>query len=138
MASTAWRINFDNAAITAAGLAIAVRGVTSVTRRVYNRANVLTPVRTGRLRAANQMRVGVQGLKVQGEVFNDTAYAAPVHDGSKAYVVRPRRKKALRFVIDGEVVFARSARIPARRGRPWIYRAMLEVAAPLGWKVTRQ
>lgn len=127
----------DKAAATAAGKAIARRRVTEVTRRVLNRAIVLTPVDTGNLRAQNRSRIRETATAVTGEVFNNTAYGPPVHEGSRAHTIRPRRRKVLRFVVGGQVVFARSVRIPARRGRPWLYRAMVEVARPLGWKVTR-
>ena len=131
-----FRFEPDRAAIQQAGMAIARRTVTDVTRRVLNRAIILTPVDTGNLRASNQMRVRQQGTKIVGEVINPVTYSGPVHDGSRAYVVRPRRRKALRFVVGGQVVFAKSARIPARRGRPWLLRAMREVAGSLGWTVT--
>jgi hypothetical protein len=127
----------DRAGATAAGMTIARREVVQITRRVYNRANVLTPVDTGRLRAGNQMRVRQTGAQVVGEVFNDVDYGPPVHDGTPARIVRPRRRRALRFVAGGQVVFAAWARLPARRGRPWIYRAMVEVAGRVGWTVTR-
>jgi hypothetical protein len=127
---------FDKAAINRLGLDIARREVTDTTRRVLTRAIVLTPVDTGLLRAANQMRVRVQGLTVTGEVFNPTIYADAVHSGSRAHVVRPRRKKVLRFVVGGQVVFARKVTIPARRGRPWLYRALVEVAKPRGYQVS--
>lgn len=133
-----FRVELDRGAVNREGLGIARRQVVDITRRVLNRAIVLTPVDTGRLRAGNNSRVRQQGLTVVGEVFNDVDYGPAVHDGTAAHVVRPRRRKALRFVVNGEVVFAKSARIPAKRGRPWIYRAMVEVAAPLGWKVTRR
>lgn len=112
------------------------RLVTDTTRRVFNRANVLTPVDTGRLRAGNQSRIRRTSLVVTGEVFNHTSYAAPVHDGSKAYTIRPKRKKVLRFVVGGEVVFAAYARMPARRGRPWIRRALREIAGPEGYRMS--
>ena len=135
--ATNFRIIWNRSQLNAAGMRAAEVHVTDTTRRVLNRAIVLTPVDTGRLRAANQMRVGPRGaLAFVGEVFNPTSYAPPVHDGSKAYIVRPRRKKALRFVVGGQVVFAAYARIPARRGRPWLYRALREVAIPRGYKVT--
>lgn len=153
--------------MTRVALAAATREVTDTTRRVYNRAIVLTPVDTGNLRGQNKMRVlAPHGRQVTGEVFNETSYAAAVHDGHAAYTVRPKPKiitvrakkgqalrfkvggkvifrrsvrmqKPLRFVIGGRVVYAQSARIPAQRGRPWIYRALVEVAGPRGYKITR-
>jgi len=120
-------------AMDAAGLL-----VVDVTRRVLNRAIVLTPVDTGNLRAQNNSRILRTSTSVTGEIFNDTAYAAAVHNGSRAYTIRPRHKKALRWVTKGgDVVFAKSARHKARRGRPWLYRALLEVAGPAGFAVSR-
>ena len=127
----------DPAAARAVGLDAAERVVTDVTRRVFNRAIVLTPVDTGNLRAQNNMRVQRTANGALGEIFNDTSYASAVHNGNRAYTVRPRRRKALRFVAkSGDVVFAKSARIPARRGRPWLTRALQEVAGPAGFTVT--
>lgn len=131
-------VDVDPAASRAVALDAAERVVTDVTRRVFNRALVLTPVDTGNLRAQNNMRVLRTAKGALGEVFNDTAYAAAVHNGNKAYVVRPRRRKALRWVTKGgDVVFAKSARIPARRGRPWLARALQEVAGPAGFTITK-
>lgn len=130
-------IEVNPAAARAVALDQAERVVTDVTRRVFNRAIVLTPVDTGNLRAQNNMRVLRRPTGAVGEVFNDTSYAAAVHNGNKAYTVRPRRRKALRWVTkSGEVVFAKSARIPARRGRPWLARALQEVAGAEGFTLT--
>lgn len=131
-------LTVDRVAAQAVALDTSLAVVTDVTRRVLNRAIVLTPVRTGNLRAHNAMRVLKTGpTQVTGEVFNDTSYAAAVHNGTRAYVVRPVRRKALRWVSKGgDVVFAKSARIPARRGRPWLTRALQEVAIPAGFTVS--
>lgn len=130
-------IDVNPAAARNVALDAAEQLVTNVTRRVFNRAIVLTPVRTGNLRAQNNMRVQRTATGALGEVFNDTSYAAAVHNGNRAYIVRPRRKKALRWVSKGgDVVFAKSARIPARRGRPWLSRALQEVAGAEGFALT--
>lgn len=130
-------LTIDVAEATRVAMRAALRDVTDTTRQVLNRATVLTPVDTGRLRAGNQMRVYQRGNLVVGEVFNETAYARAVHDGTGERTVRPRHKKALKFEYKGSTVFARSVRLPARKGRPWIYRAMVEVAAPRGYQVVR-
>jgi hypothetical protein len=135
--ATAFTLRIDAGTANKVAMAAALALVTDTTRRVLNRATVLTPVDQGRLRAGNQMRVTQSGTRVMGEVFNDTAYAKAVHDGTAAHTVRPRTKKVLRFVVDGEVVFARHANIPARKGRPWLYRALVEIAVPQGYVVTK-
>ena len=134
--ATSYTLTVDHADINRVALTEAQRSVTDTTRRVLNRAIALTPVDTGTLRAHNQMRVRVQGTMAIGEVFNDTEYALAVHDGTRAHTVRPVRAKALRFTVGGRVVFAMWARIPARRGRPWLYRALVEIAVPEGYRVS--
>lgn len=132
----AFRLTIDRAAAARVGGDAALRLVTDVTRRTLNQATIETPVDTGRLRAANQSHVLRSGTVVTGEVFNTTEYAKAVHDGTRAHTVRPVRKKALRFTVGGEVVFSRWARIPARKGRPWLLIALKKVAIPAGFKLT--
>ncbi len=149
--ATSYTLNLDVAQCQAISGDYAFQLVTDTTRRTLNRAIVLTPVRFGNLRGGNRHRVLRRSVSVTtGEVFNEIEYAAAVHDGSKAYTIRPKRKWArtkpkrggkrrrasLRFVVNGEVVFAKSVRMPARRGRPWLLRALREVAGPDGYRIT--
>jgi len=130
----AYKLTIDVGASQAMALDVAERLVLDTTRRTLNRAIVLTPVDTGLLRANNDSRVVRGRSSVTGEVFNNTRYADAVHNGTKAYTVRPRSKKALRWTSkSGEVVFATRARIPARRGRPWLLDALKEIAVPDGF-----
>lgn len=133
MATISFELRIDRPVAQALALDVAEQMVTDTTRRVFNRANILTPVDTGRLRAGNMMRVRREPTQAIGEVFNETSYAAAVHDGSPVRIIRPRAKKALRFVIDGEVIYARKVVMPARKGRPWILRAVREIAVPDGY-----
>ena len=113
----------------------AFREVTTVTRRTFNRANVLTPVDKGRLRAGNQMRVRRIGNNSEGDIFNSTEYAGAVHDGRKQTIIVPSRRKALRWYVAGKPVFATRVVQPARRGRPFLLRALREVAASRGYQI---
>jgi hypothetical protein len=115
------------------GTDYAVVLVTDMTRRILNRGTVMTPVDTGNLRAHNKMRVARMPPGARGEVYNDADYAAAVHNGSGPYTIRPRRKKVLRFVAGGRVVFAQSVRHPGTRARPWLARAAEQVARQEGW-----
>ncbi len=133
----AFKLTIDVPVAEAIAMDVATFIVTDTTRRVLNRAMVLTPVDTGNLRAQNNSHVIRGRTQVVGDVFNNTSYADAVHNGNKAYTVRPRRKKVLRFTgKGGEVVFSRWARIPARRGRPWLLRALSEIAIPDGFRLT--
>lgn len=130
------RLEMDQGATAQIAKDEAYRRVGDCTRRVYNRANVLTPVDTGTLRAGNQMRVSRAAPGARGLVYNDVEYALAVHDGSGPYTIRPRRRKALKFTVDGRTVFARSVRHPGTRGRPWMARAGREGAAASGFSWT--
>ena len=133
----AFTLTLNKATANAVALDVADRFVVDVTRRVLNRAIVLTPVRFGNLRAHNGSRILRRPTQVIGEVFNDAAYAGAVHNGNKAYTIRPRHKKALRWLgKGGEVVFAKSAKRKATRGRPWLLRALQEVAGAEGFTAT--
>lgn len=132
----AYRLTIDVPVAQAIALDVATAVVTDTTRRTLNRAIILTPVDTGNLRAQNNSRVTRSRTSVTGEVFNLTSYAAAVHNGTRAHVVRPRRKKALKFTTKGgDVVYSRWARIPARKGRPWLLDALKEIAIPDGFRL---
>lgn len=134
----AWRITVDRAAANAVARAHATRIVTDVTRATLNRATIGTPVDSGHLRSKNMMRVDQQPTRVVGEVYNGTRYAATVHDGAKPHTIRARRKKMLRFKVGGKTVYAKSVRHPGTRSRPWLYRALVDVATPAGFVVVRR
>jgi Bacteriophage HK97-gp10, putative tail-component len=105
-------------------------------RQVMNRAKVLAPVDTGRLRASIRIeRRTFLGLRARYTIGSDLNYAAMVHDGTRPHVIRPRRAKALRFRVGGRVVFARVVRHPGTRGRPFLDRALREVTAARGYSV---
>lgn len=115
----------------------ATRIVARATAKVAARANVLTPVDTGRLRAANASRIRQLKRRVQGQVYNNTKYASAVHEGAAPHVIRPRKRKALKFTKRGKVIFAAKVNHPGNRGRPWLWRA-LQGLTPDGWKVQRR
>lgn len=128
-------VKLDKGAVDKEAGDLAYREVVRVTRRVFNRGNVLTPVRFGNLRAQNKMRT--RRATLTGEIWNAAEYAEAVHNGTQAYTVVPVKRKALRFVVDGQVVFAKRVRIPARRGRPFLYRALQEIAGQTGYTISK-
>lgn len=51
-----------------------------------------------------------------------------VHNGTPRHPIRPRKRGGvLRFVVDGQVVFARAVNHPGYRGDPYLVNALKEV-----------
>lgn len=98
--------------------------------RVESSAIVRCPVDTGYLRSQHGMSVAPTAAR--GQVYNTAEYAGAVHDGSRRHTVVAAPGKVLRFVAGGEVVYARRATIPARKGNPWLARAGRAVAVAEG------
>lgn len=106
-------------------------------RQVLNRAKVLAPVDTGRLRASGRTEFRrLWTLRPEVRIIFDTDYASFVNDGTRPHVIRPRTAQALRFVVGGRVVFARVVHHPGTRPRPFLDRALREVAAPRGYRIS--
>ena len=105
---------------------------------VVNRAKILCPVDTGRLRASiqGQLKRNIL-LRPRFEVGSNVEYAPYVNDGTRPHIIRPRTARALRFVVGGQVVFARVVHHPGTRAQPFLDRALREIAAPRGYNVTR-
>ena len=135
MARAQIRLDLNAGAINRLGLVEARRRVADMTRATFNRANVLTPVDTGRLRVGNNMRVYTAGLIAYGEVFNQVEYAAAVHNGARPRKIVPRTKKALKFTVNGQTIFAKSVNWPGMRPQPWLTKAMVETAPRYGFTV---
>lgn len=133
-----WTVRINRAAMNAVARQHATRLVTDITRKTLIAADITTPTRSGRLRAGNRMRVEQQPGRVVGEVHNNTRYAAAVHDGSKPHIIRPRRKKVLRFKVGARIVYARLVNHPGTKAQPWLYNALVRVARPAGFRITRR
>lgn len=112
-----------------------VAAMTAMTREIEAQAKIRAPVDTGNLRASITSAVTVTPTRVTASVVAPVAYAAAVHDGTAARVVRPVRARVLRFSVGNRVVFAMSARIPATRGRPFLSDALVAVAPRYGFDV---
>jgi phage gpG-like protein len=80
--------------------------------------------RSGRLARSVQTKVVTSGDNVTGVVASDLYYGRFQESGATP---KPRRRRFMRFMVDGRQVFARRTRIPAR---PWLRPAVLE-AGPL-------
>ena len=103
-------------------------------RQVVNRAKILAPVRTGRLRSSIRAEPPVFfSLRGKVSVGSDLEYAAAVNDGSRPHIIRPRRAQVLRFSVGGRIVFAKVVHHPGTKGTHFLDRALREVAAQRGY-----
>ena len=103
-------------------------------RQVMNRAKVLAPVDTGRLRASIRIEARRDfAFRSVYTVGSDVEYAAMVNDGTRPHIIRPRRAQALRFRVGGRIVFARVVHHPGTKPNPFLDRALREVAAARGY-----
>jgi hypothetical protein len=156
------RIDLDRANVLAVGVSLAAPHVAETTRAVRNRAMVLAPKKTGNLANAHQMTMRARRTYVAGTVENRVKYFMPVHDGSDPYTIRAKRKRALVFYwkrVGMVTVVPKNPRTrytgvmkskrkgvrfhigkgyvdhPRMKGRPFLMRALEEVATARGYKV---
>jgi len=106
-------------------------------REVMNRAKVLVPVDTGRLRASIRIEQRRNlALRSRYTIGSDVYYAPFVNDGTRPHIIKPRRPGgSLRFVIGGRVVYAKVVHHPGTRARPFLDRALREVAAARSYRL---
>lgn len=132
------RIRIDRADLRRAVRGASMRELQRVAPQVVNRAKVLAPVDTGRLRAsigpATYSRTWT--LRPQATIAADVSYARYVHDGTRPHVIRPRNAQVLRFRVGTRWVFARVVHHPGTRPRPFLDRALAEVTAGRGYRIT--
>jgi len=76
------------------------------------------PERTGRLRRSIRKRLNLAAL--EAEVAPTVEYAVYVEVGTRPHVIRPVRAQALRFEVEGEIVFARLVRHPGTKPNPFV------------------
>lgn len=126
-----WHLELDEAELNRQTGAFLRRRMRSLQRRIATQARQDVPVRTGHLgRSIREGQVRMSGPRtVDGSVEATARYAAPVHEGSRPHIIRPRKAKALRFEIGGRTVFARMVRHPGTKARPFLRNAGFRVAA---------
>jgi len=128
------RIRLDRAALNRQLRGARRRELETAARQVMNRAKVLAPVDTGRLRASIRIEARRDfALRSVYTVGSDVEYAAMVNDGTRPHVIRPRRAQVLRFRVGGRTVFARVVQHPGTKPNPFLDRALREVAAARGY-----
>lgn len=130
-------LRIDKPRLQGVGMEGARKIVARVTRRTFNRSQILCPVDTGNLRASGSMKLGDRGAFVVGKIEYTASYAAAVHEGRRALTIRAKGRGYLKFQVDGRTVFVKSVHQPARRGRPFLRDALVQVAAQEGIAVRR-
>lgn len=164
MAKLKARIELNNAQVLAVAMGETSPMVARTTRRVLNRAEVLAPVDTGNLRASHSMTMKVSRTRCTGRIEVAAKYAEFVHGGTHAHYIRANRANALAFrwgrmggvqVIvpkkgkakgptglrktkKGVVFYIAKGyvRHPGAPARPWLFRALQEVAGPEDFDVS--
>jgi len=130
------RLRLDRAALNRQLTASRRRKGDDVARRVVNRAKVLAPVDTGRLRASIRMEARrTFTLKTVWTIGSDVDYAPYVNDGTQPHTIRPKNGQVLRFRVGGRVVYARMVNHPGTRPNPFLDRALRDVALGEGFTV---
>lgn len=128
------RLRLDRAALNRQIRGASREELETAARQVVNRAKVLAPVDTGRLRASIRIeRRRTLTLRSVYTIGSDVEYADMVHGGTRPHIIRPRRAQVLRFQVGGRVVFAKVVHHPGTRARPFLDRALREVAAQRGY-----
>ena len=89
---------------------------------------------TGRLRASIRAEPPrIFSLRGSVTVGSDVEYAGFVNDGTRPHQIRPVRAQALRFRVGGRIVYAKVVNHPGTRARPFLDRALREVAQARGY-----
>lgn len=162
MARTKVRVELDRAWVLSYAASLAAPHVAETTRAVQNRARILAPKKTGNLANSMQMTMRARRTFVAGTVESRVKYFMPVHDGSDPYTIRAKRKKALVFYwkrVGLVTVVPKKPRSrftgvmkskrkgvrfhigkgyvdhPKMKARPFLMRALEEVATARGYKV---
>jgi len=117
-------VKIDNLKLDAALGLFADRWVNTMCRETSNSWAIRTPVDTGHLRASRLIKVTRKRTSVAGYVYTRVEYAPWVHDGRGPIV--PVRAQALRFVINGRVVFAK--KVGPAKAQPFARNALVAVA----------
>jgi hypothetical protein len=104
---------------------------TAFVSRVATTAKQIAPERSGELKRLIRpdavRRVGPWSLA--SGVSSLAEYSAPVHEGARPHVIRPRNARALRFMIGERVVFARRVNHPGNAPNPFLRNAVHRVVS---------
>lgn len=130
------RVRLDRAELNRTIRGASRRELEATARQVVNRAKILAPVDTGRLRASIRIESRrTLTLRSVYTVGSDVEYARMVHDGTRPHVIRPKTANVLRFRVGGRWVYAKVVHHPGTKARPFLDRAVREVAGGKGYDI---
>ena len=133
------RIRLDPRAVRAEMNRFARRDAEKVADQVEARAKqlagILVNVRTGRYRAGFRKRSKFSARGPAYEVFNPVEYAPYIEEGTRPHKIRARNAKYLRFVVGGQVVYAKEVHHPGTKAQHVLTRAVREVGIRNGYRV---
>lgn len=81
--------------------------------------------KTGALEQSTYLRKIEGGWEV-GHDKQRAPHAVFVHWGTRAHIIKPKNRRALRWVNSGAFVFAGSVKHPGYKGDPWLVKAVEE------------
>lgn len=111
--------------------------VAETTRMALNRMRVTAPKRTGRMANSLKMTMRARRTFVVGTITASPRYTHFVERGTRPHVIKARKKRALKFHGRGGIVIVRSVKHPGTKPRPFMFRSLVDVAVPRGYRVTR-
>lgn len=131
------RLNLDRGQLGRTIQGEARRALRNRAPQVLNRAKILAPVRTGRLRASGKIVYSSTfGFRPKATIVFDVDYAEMVHNGTRPHRISPKRPGGvLRFRMGGRVVYAKYVNHPGTKARPFLDRALREIASPAGYRI---
>ncbi|WP_303706934.1 HK97 gp10 family phage protein [Phascolarctobacterium succinatutens] len=90
------------------------------TKRVRTGAARRVAVRSGTLKRS--LRSGFSRAKLEGVIRAKQPYAHLVEYGAQGFFAKPKKTgiRALKMNIGGKAVYSKSARVPARKARPFL------------------
>ena len=96
----------------------------------HARASHRFKTRSGTLERFTEAKVDRANLRAEvGFKASDVPYGAYVHDGTPPHKIRPKDRRALRWVAGGDFVFAKGVNHPGTAPDPFLYNAADRVDA---------
>lgn len=126
------RFQLDRTQTRRAAQEAATAEVRTGSRIVANRAKVLVPVDTGRLRSSVRNTVSSSGDPV-GTISTNVEYAPHVEFGTRPHKIRAKNGGALKFRWHGRTVYLKSVNHPGTQAKSFLRRALREVSRARGW-----